>query len=300
MYYKDFESLIEQRVRTRPHKKRIAVVMPEGGHTLGAVAMALEQGLLEPILIGDRKKILSELGELSCGAVPEIVEVGDADLAVQAFLDLVRANKCDGVMKGQIDSKAIMKAIVNKENGLATGNIISAVALNKIPHYHKLVLITDPGVVPHPDFEKKKGLLQNAVDVMHKLGVERPKVAVLCYVDQVDPKIQETVDAQKLTELGDAGAFGNCEVYGPLSYDLAVSIEAAAIKKMKSAVAGDPDIMLVPDINSGNILTKALVYSAGGEGSGIIVGAKIPVIFSSRASSTMDKLRSIAFSCALD
>lgn len=292
--YADFQDLIQKRFRDRDVKMRMAVVCADEEHTLSAVVQAYGEGLIEPILIGNEENIIRILQSLGCTSELEIIAAADIDDAVKVFVKLIQNDKCQAVMKGYLDSKILLSAIVAKENGLKTGDIISSIAFYKIPNYHKLLGITDPGILPYPDLMQKKGILKNGIDALHLLGYEKPKAAILCPVEKVNPKIIETIHAQELTELGEAGEFGNCTVYGPLSYDLIVNQEAVRIKGVKSDVAGDADLVLVPDINTGNALTKSLSFSAGAQGCTLVLGAKIPVIFTSRASSQETKFRSIA------
>lgn len=294
---RDFQD-VAQKIKGLKQKKRVALVSAADDHALGAILKAYKDGLVDPILIGNKQEIEAMVRDFGCNDKLEIIHSASIDESVKIFVDLAQRGQCDAIMKGKIDTKVLMKAIVDKENGFNTGNIISSVAFTSIPSYHKVLSFTDSGILVKPDFDQKKGMLKNALDVLRKLGYVNPKVAVLCAVEKVNPKMQETVDAQELTNLAAAGEFGDCTVLGPLSYDLVVSKEAAQIKGITSEVAGDADLVLVPDLNTGNAVTKALSYSAGATGCAVIVGATIPIIFTSRASTLEEKYWSIAFACA--
>lgn len=297
---RDFEDLIQKKLLNREAKKRVAVVCADEDHTLEAVVKAYKDGLVEPVLIGDKRKLDYMLSDLGCNDKLEIIPSASVDESVRIFVDLAKQGQCQAVMKGKIDTKVLMKAVVDKENGLNIGNIMSSVVFISIPNYPKLLAFTDAAILVRPDFEQKKGMLRNALYALRKLDYVNPKVAILCPVDKVNPKMQETLDAQELTNLGAAGEFGDCTIYGPLSYDLAVSKEAARIKGVTSEVAGDADLVLVPELNTGNALIKSLIYSAQGVGGGVVLGAKIPVIVSSRASTFEEKYWSIAVACAIN
>lgn len=296
--YKDYEELIKKRITSNPIKKRVAVVCADDNHTLSAVIMAYEQDLITPILIGNKSGIKEKLMQLECNNEMEIINSMSYEDAVTHMLKLFHDNQCDVIMKGKIDTSILMRAVVKKENGLNEENIISSVVLMEVPNYHKMILFTDAGIVMYPTLQQKKELIINAVRFMRSIGYDCPKVAILCSVEKVNPKMQETLDAVILTRMAEDGEFGRCKVYGPLSYDLVVNKEVAEIKGVDSLVAGDADVVLVPDINTGNAVTKSITHTAGGSGGSVILGAKIPIIFSSRGSTKIDKYESIALACS--
>lgn len=295
-----FQEIIEKKFEKGGKSKRVAVVCAESDHTVEAAIRGYEEGLIEPVLIGRREVIEEMLAGLGCKHTFDIADARTMDECVVKMQEMVHAGECDAVMKGLIDTKVLMKAIVTDKEAFRTDNIISSICYFKIPNYPKLLAVTDSGVVTYPNLEQKKGLIKNTVECFHKLGYEKPKVAILCSVDKVNPKMPETLDAQELTRLGEAGELGDCVVYGPLSYDLIVDKESVEIKGSPSDVAGDADIIIVPDINTGNCLVKALCYSAQADSASIIAGTKIPVIISSRSSSAEEKYWSLIFSCALE
>jgi phosphate butyryltransferase len=175
---------------------------------------------------------------------------------------------------------------------------MSHVSIQEVPSYHKLLITTDGGMMMYPDLEQKKKIIENAVEVLHSLGYENPKVAVLAAVETVNPKMPESVDAGKLKEMNQNGEITGCIVEGPISYDIAMNKESGEIKGFVSPVAGDPDILIVPNITCGNILGKCLVYSAGAKMAGFIVGAKVPIVLTSRGSSSEEKYLSLVLSAA--
>ncbi|MBP2651655.1 MAG: phosphate butyryltransferase [Firmicutes bacterium] len=201
-------------------------------------------------------------------------------------------------MKGKIQTADLLKAVVNKEKGLRTGSVMSHVVLHEIPTYHKLLVITDGGMMMYPNLAEKKQIIENAVNSLLSLGYDKPKVAVLAAVENVNPKMPEAVDAGLLKEMNQKGEIKNCIVEGPISYDLAMSKDAAKIKGYESPVTEDADILMVPNITVGNIMGKALVYSAGAKIAGFIVGAKVPIVLTSRGSSAEEKYLSLVLSAA--
>lgn len=297
--YTNFDDLIEKRIKKNRQKKRVAVICADDDHTLEAVVEAHRQNLVEPILIGRQDGIQEKLSKIGETDKLEIIHASTDGEAIAIMLRLFQENQCDFIMKGKIDTKVLMRAIINKENGLNEGKMISSVSLIEIPNYHKMVLFTDPGIVMYPDLRQKVDLLKNALLYMKNIGYKKPKASILCSVEKLNLKMQETIDAVLLSRLAEDGVFGESEVYGPLSYDLTVNPEAVKIKGVNNPVAGDADVVLVPDINTGNSLTKALSFS-GGNGGAVILGAKIPIIFSSRGSTKEEKFNSIIMAASVN
>ena len=192
-------------------------------------------------------------------------------------------------------SNPFIKAVLNKKFNFRTGRLLSHVSLLEIPNYDKLLIITDGGMVIYPTLEQKKEIIINAIEVANKLGVEKPKIAVLAAIEKVSPSMVETEDAKALEDMAKSGEFGNVILEGPMAMDVAMSKEAAEIKGIESKVSGDPDILIVPNIACGNILAKGLIYLAQSKIGGIISGAQKPVILLSRADNADTKLNSIAF-----
>ena len=290
MVYHNFDELIET-VKGFPQIKRVAVAAAEDTHSLEAIMKAYDERIACPVLVGDRRKILNILEEMG-RIVPDedIYDVSGAQEAAWKAVSLIREGKADFLMKGKLETADLLREVVKKETGLAAGNIMSHFVIQKVPTYHKLLVTTDGGMVLYPTLEQKKAILENAVNTLRAIGYECPKVAVLAAVERVNPKMPETLDAEALVEMNKTGIIRNCIVEGPLSFDIAFSHEIAEIKGYKGALAGDADIMLVPDIAVGNILGKSLVTAAKAKMAGFIVGAKVPIVLTSRGSSSEEKI----------
>ena len=277
-------------------KTIVAVVEAHDAHTLEAVATAKKDGIIEAMLIGNEEKIREILAEE--GADPAdftIVPSASTEESLQLAVDNINAGKANALMKGKVETGDFMKAIVKKENGMMTGGRLSVVGLFDHPtFYHKLITVTDMGMNTYPDLEGKKDLINNGVKLLHALGNDCPKVACLCAVEKLNPKMPETVDADALKQMNAAGEIPGCIVEGPISFDLAIKQGAAAIKGYESPVAGDADLLLVPDITCGNVLVKCMTDYAGATTAGSVVGAKCPVIITSRSAEASDKYYSIA------
>lgn len=298
MVIKNFDELI-RKVANYKEKKKVAVVAAHDEHTLEAVFKAKEDGVVEPILIGRKDKIKEILDKHNFTLSDEfIIDIEDESQAAYKAVELVNENKANSIMKGKIQTADLLKAVVDKERGIRTGRLMTHFAVLEVPTYHKLLAITDGGMVMYPTLEQKKGIIQNAVDVLLSLGYEKPKVAVLAAVEKVNPKMPETVDAAELKKMAESGEITNCIVEGPISYDIAMNRESAEIKGFDSPVVEDVDILIPPNIATGNILAKALIYSGNAKMAGIIVGAKVPIILTSRGSSSEEKYLSIVLATA--
>lgn len=295
MIYKNFEELFAS-LKDSTEKHTCVVADAGDDHTLDAVVQATKDGLMTPILVGNTaeiKRILGELGENP--ETYEIIECESDEPAAQKACEIVKEGRANCIMKGRLETSTIMRAVLKSENGLRGDGPISSVSMLEVPGYHKLLLTTDPGgMIMYPDVDQKQQLIENAVKMLHGLGIENPKVAVLAAVEKVNPKQQATVDAAELKRRNEAGIITGCIVDGPLSYDCAMSKKAAEAKHLVSEVAGDPDLILYPNIDVGNICGKALVYTGGAKSAAIMIGAKIPIINTSRSLSVEGKLRAIA------
>lgn len=294
---------IEELVKAAPVKKRIVLACAHDEHSLDAVYEAYTEGIAEPVLVGREDQIRSIMAE--CGFdfgenVKIYNETEDVECAKTA-VRLIREGKGDFLMKGAMQTADLLKQVVNKETGLQCGKIMSHVALFQVPRYHKLVIVTDGGMILAPDLDQKVKILQNAVDTLHALGYEEPKVACICAAEKLNKKAQESVDAAALKEMNLNGEITGCIVEGPISYDISMSKEIADLKKFESPVAGDPDILLMPNIASGNMLGKAWLINGDGTAmmTGMIVGAKAPIVVTSRGSSAEEKYYSIALAAAV-
>jgi phosphate butyryltransferase len=295
---KSFDHLINK-MKSNTIKNNVAVVSAADEHTLEAVIKAKRLGVVEPILIGDKekiKKILLNLGEIKDGF--NIIDKRDDKLAAQKAVELVHEKKANFIMKGKIQTSDLLKAVVDKEKGLRTGNIMSHMAIFEIPSYHKLLFVTDGGMNINPSLDEKKQIVQNSVAALQSMGYEKPNVSVLCAVETVNPKMQETIDARDLKLMAKNKEIDNCIIEGPISYDLMMSKESATIKGFESPVIGNTDIVLVPNIATGNILGKALMFSAGAKMAGIILGSKVPIVLTSRGSTSEEKFLSIVISAS--
>ncbi len=298
MVIKNFDELIKK-VQSFEGKKKVAVAAAHDEHALEAVFEAVENNIVEPVLIGNKEKIKEIAAKLGKTVSDDsIIETADDSEAAAKAVELARNGQADFIMKGKLQTADLLRAVVDKEKGLRTGKVMSHVAIQEIPTYHKLLITTDGGMMMYPDLEQKKKIIENAVDVLHSLGYENPKVGVLAAVETVNPKMPESVDAGKLKEMNQNGEISGCYVEGPISYDIAMNKESGLIKGFDSPVAGDPDVLIVPNITAGNILGKCLVYSAGAKMAGFIVGAKVPIVLTSRGASSEEKYLSLVISAA--
>ena len=298
MVFRNFKELIEK-IQNAKSKKRVVVVAAQDEHTLEAVFKAKRHGIVEPILIGDKAKIKEILQQLNESIDDEaIINVEDDVHAAMKAVEFIHENKADFIMKGKIQTSDLLRAVVNKEKGLRTGSVMSHIVLHEVPTYHKLLAVTDGGMMMYPSIEEKKQIIENAVNTFIAMGYEKPKVAVLAAVETVNQKMPEAVDADMLKKMNQSGELKNCIVEGPISYDLAMSKESAKIKGYHSEVTEDVDIIIVPNITTGNILGKSLVYSAGAKMAGFIVGAKVPIVLTSRGATAEEKYLSLALSAA--
>ena len=274
---------------------RLAVAAAQDEAVLKAVYLAKERGLVEPILVGDREAILKIAAEAGLPVDPDcIIDEPDKPAACMKAAALVRDGKASLIMKGFVDTAHIMKAILSRENELRTGNQLSHVAVLEIPGFERLFYLADSAMNIAPTLEQKVCIINNTVRVAHALGNDEPKVAVLCAVEKVNPKMPCTLDAEALTQMNKDGEITSCVVEGPLALDNAVSAEAAHHKGISGPVAGNADILIVPDIEAGNMLNKSIEYFAHGKKAGVIMGAKVPVVLTSRATSAESKMYSIA------
>lgn len=298
MEIRSFDELI-LKMQQSTVKKNVAVVSAADEHTLESVIRAKNSGVVHPILIGDHKKIealLEHLGEDRSSF--EIVHETEDKKAAEKAVELVHQKRAHFIMKGKIQTSDLLKAVVDKEKGLRTGSIMSHLGIFNFESYHKLLFVTDGGMNIYPTLKEKKQIVQNAVNALLSMGYEKPKVSALCAVEVVNPKMIETVDASELKKMNENNEIKNCILEGPISYDLMLSKESATIKGYSSPVIEDTDIVLVPNIAAGNILGKSLMYSAGAKMAGMILGAKVPIVLTSRGSTSEEKFLSILISAS--
>nr|PZN41196.1 MAG: phosphate butyryltransferase [Bacillota bacterium] len=277
--------------------KRVAVAAAADHAVLEAIALADREGLCQAVLFGDSEEIrrLAPAVGLDLSR-HEVVHVTDKAEAAAQAVARVRAGGAEVLMKGMLDTATLLRAVLNRETGLRTGRRLTHTFVLEVPALGRLLLISDAAFNVAPDLAGKAAILSNAVSLAHALGIEEPKVAVLAAVEVVNPDMPATTDAAALKEMGARGEFGRCLVDGPLAMDLAVSPEAARHKGVGGPVAGHADILIVPDIEAGNILYKGLVYLAGAKVGGVVLGAAAPVVLVSRADSPESKLNAIALS----
>lgn len=286
---KDFAQLKTQ-LKNMPVKRRVAVAPAQDLHTLQAVMQAAGDGMVAPVLIGKETAIRQILQKIGADAAQtKIINEEDAVKAIQIGADLARAGQVDCIMKGKTETGPFMKVLVNKEKGIRKNEVMSLLAFMESPHYHKVFGITDVGLLTYPTKEQKQAALHNAVAAFRALGVAEPKVAVICAVEKVNPKMPETVEAAAIKAEGVPG----CIIEGPISYDLAMDGEAARIKGYQSPVAGDADILLMKDIVCGNVAAKTITVIGGGQTGGVVLGAQVPILLVSRAATASDKYMSI-------
>lgn len=275
--------------------KVVAVACCQDREVLIAVEMARKENIIEAILIGNIEKTKEIAKSLGINIENyQLIDIKDLEEASLKSVELVSQNKADMVMKGLVDTSIILKSVLDKKVGLRTGNVLSHVAVFDIEGYNKLFFVTDAAMNLAPDVNVKKQIIENSCKVAHSLDINNPKVAVLCAKEKVNPKMQDTIDAKELEEMCKRGTIKDCIVGGPFALDNAVSIEAAKHKGINHPVAGNADILLAPDIEAGNILYKSLVFFSKSKNAGVIVGAKAPIILTSRADNEETKLNSIA------
>lgn len=275
---------------------KTAIVHPTDVLSLAGAVQAAQEGIIEPILVGNEEKIrkVAEDSHIDIRNY-KIVSTPHSHAAAAAAVQMARNGEVEALMKGKLHTDELMEAVVDKENGLRTGRRISHVFMLDVPSYPKPLFLTDAAINITPNMLDKKDIVQNAVDLFHALQPGTPKVAILAAVETVNEKMPATLDATALCKMAERGQITGAIIDGPLAFDNAISKEAAAIKGITSEVAGNADILVVPDIESGNMLYKQLRYFSGVQGAGIVLGAKVPIILTSRASDSDDRV----VSCAL-
>ncbi|MGH9883307.1 MAG: bifunctional enoyl-CoA hydratase/phosphate acetyltransferase [Pyrinomonadaceae bacterium] len=273
-----------------------AVVHPCEENALAGAVEAAKLGLINPVLVGPAAKIAAtaDSAGISLGDL-QIVDVPHSNAAAAKAVEIVKEGRAEILMKGSLHTDELMSAIVRREGGLRTGRRISHAFVMDVPTYHKVLVITDAAINIAPTLEDKVDICQNAIDLAISLGVETPKVAILAAVETVTSKMPATIDAASLCKMAERGQIKGGLLDGPLAFDNAISKGAAETKGIRSNVAGDPDILLAPDLEAGNILAKQLTFLANADSAGMVLGASVPVILTSRA----DSVRSRTASCAV-
>ena len=272
-----------------------AVAHPCEATALAAAIEAADRGLIAPILVGPDARIraLAAANGIALGRT-RIVDAPHSHAAAARSVELVRTGEAELLMKGSLHSDELLGAVVARDSGLRTMRRVSHVFLMDVPNYHKVLAVTDAAINIAPTLEDKADICQNAIDLVRLLGVEMPKVAVLAAVETVNSRMQATLDAAALCKMAQRGQISGGLVDGPLAFDNAISVEAARIKGIQSLVAGDPDILLVPDLESGNMLAKQLSFLANADSAGLVLGARVPIILTSRADSVRARIGSCA------
>lgn len=294
----NFEALLVESKKRQ--KKIIAIAAAEDEAVISAIHSAVLEGIAEPLFIGNKNKIEEYCRKINFDIsgfkiLPENDPAESARMAVQ----MVKEKKAELLMKGFVSTAALLKAILDKEKGLKKSAVLSHVALFETPLYHKLLGMTDAAMNIAPTIDEKMHLIANAVELFHKLGCTLPKIAMVCPVETVNNKIESTVHAALLSTMNRRGQIKGCKVDGPLALDNAVSKEAAEHKGIVSEVAGDADLLVVHNLDAGNILYKSLLFLGGAKTAAVVVGASVPVVLTSRADTEESKLYSIALATLL-
>ncbi len=277
-------------------QKRVAVVVADDEVALTAAEGALYLGIAMPVLIGNKQKIKAKTEELGLSALAARAEFAEAENPALAAAHLARDGRVDILMKGHLRTDELLRAVLDKQAGLRTGRLLSDVLLyeDKLAGEIRLVGITDGGLNICPNLEQKVQIVQNAIEVMLCLGIHRPKLAIMSATEIVSDSVPSTVDAKTLTEMGVSGRFGDVDIAGPLALDCALLESAAVAKGITNLVAGHADCMVVPNIESGNLLGKAVKYLGGSQCAHVVVGARVPILIPSRVESADDKVNAIA------
>lgn len=298
MIIRNFTQLLEAALERAP--KRVAIVGGGQRQTLHAARLARGLGLAHCILIDSPARLESIAAEQGIDlAGMELIEEDDMVQAAYKAVEMVHAEEVDLVMNGRALPVELMKATLDREKGLRIGKIITDVSVFEIPGFDRLIFVSDVAIVVSPTLAHKVAIVQNAIDTAIELGVERPRVAILAATEMVNPEMPANMDAANLSKMAERGQIRGGLVDGPLALDNAISLKAAEMKGIKSQVAGHVDILITPDVESGNILAKALVYFAKGHMAGVVVGAKCPVVMPSRSDPPQQKMLSLALGVCL-
>ncbi|MFO7814424.1 MAG: bifunctional enoyl-CoA hydratase/phosphate acetyltransferase [Halanaerobiales bacterium] len=289
---KNMDDLINEAKKTKP--LRLAVVAAADQVVVDSIKKAAQEDIVEPILIGDQLKIKEIVKKKGLTDKVIIIGTDSHEDSAHRAMELIQNGEADYPMKGHISTNIILKALLNKQYGLRGDNILSLVTLIYLEKENRFIILTDGGMNISPSLEDKVDLINNAAHMGHAIGIETPKAAVLAAVEAVNPSMEATLDAAALSKMSDRGQISAAEVEGPLAFDNAISKEAAEHKGINSAVAGDADILLVPDIEAGNLLYKSLVFYGNQPSASVVLGAKVPLVITSRADSSATKFNSIA------
>ena len=282
-------------------KRRLVIAAAADDTVLKSVQSAVNEGYISPIFVGNKQQIVQIGHEIGFDvSIYPIVDEPNPEATAKIAVSLINKGEADILMKGLLGTAPLLKAVVDKDNGLRKSSLLSHFTLFESPYYHKLLGAADVAMNISPTLEEKIHILNNSVEVMHKLGVSNPKVAIVGPVETINEKIESTVHAALLTLMNKRKQITGCIVDGPLALDNAISAEATSHKQIVSEVAGDADLLLVSDLDSGNILYKSLIFMGGAISAAIVTGAKVPVVLTSRAASEESKVMSIALAAALE
>ncbi len=280
-------------------RKKLVLATAQDQHSLGAVVRAWKDGIIEPILIGDKESIQNICNENNYDiSGVRIIHEPDIEMAVEMSVKLINNKEGDVLMKGKVGTSTLLKCVLNKEWGLRTGNLLSHFALFEVDTYPKVIAVTDVAMNIAPNLKEKIAIINNSVNCLRRLGYNMPKVAVLGAVEMVNENMEATLHAALLSKMNQRDQIKNCIIDGPLAFDNAVSLESARHKGIRSEVAGDTDLLLMPDIEVGNVLYKSLVFFAKAKVASVILGAMVPIVLTSRSDSEQAKYDSILLSAA--
>lgn len=285
---------LERLIKKKNVIQTLVLAVSQDQYSLNAVHKAFHAGFVIPVLIGDKthtQSIIDEKGYNFEGA--QFIDEEDHEKCVEIAVKLVRNNDNHLLMKGKVSSPVFLRGVLNKEWGLRTGRLLSHFALFEVDTYHKLIAVTDVAMNIAPNLQDKIAIINNSVSYLNVMGIAKPKVAILGAIEMVNENMQATLDAALLSKMNQRDQIKNCIIDGPLAFDNAVSFESAKHKNIKSAVAGDTDLLLIPDIEVGNVLYKSLVFFAKAKVASVILGVKSPIVMTSRSDSEESKYHSI-------
>ena len=291
---KNFDDLLQQAKKLK--KVKVSVAAAEDEAVLTAVKYASDLGFIDPILVGDEEKIKSIASKIELKNY-EVVNSTSAEESAKIAVKLVKENKAKVLMKGLVNTSVYLRAILNRENGLRSGRLLSLLAVYELPQYHKLLYCTDSGINVAPDLKQKKDIMTNALLSMKSIGIENPKTAILTANEMLDPKVQSTVDADALVKMVNNNEIPSCIAEGPIAFDVAFDEHAAKHKGIDRKIAGDVELLVFPNIETGNVLGKSWLRFNNAKWAGIVLGATNPVILGSRSDTAEIKVNSIALAC---
>ncbi len=296
--YKNFAEIIKEAKKEAKNTGayKLCVAAAEDKEVLKAVKTAVDMGFVHPILVGDETLIRKYAEEVKLGSY-DLHHTNSPEASAEKAVALVKSGESDILMKGLVNTSVYMRAILAREVGMRTGNLISMLAVYELENYHKLIYCTDSGINTAPSLDEKKVILASALGAMKSMGIEVPKVAALAANEMVNPKVQASVDAAGLVEAVESGQVASCLIEGPIAFDVAFSKYAAEHKGIDSKISGDLDLLVFPNIETGNVLGKSWLHFGKAKWAGIVLGASSPVILSSRSDTAEIKINSIALAC---